>query len=66
MNLFEKDGGRTYDSSPVIDADGRIVGTTRMMHIMDGPGFFERGYYAPGGAVDSVCSRLFNLSNAAN
>lgn len=48
LNLFEKDGGRTYDSSPVIDADGRIVGTTRMMHIMDGPGFFERGYYAPG------------------
>lgn len=48
LNLFEKDGGRTYDSSPVIDADGRIAGTTRMMHIMDGPGFFEQGYYAPG------------------
>jgi predicted amidohydrolase len=48
LNLFETDGGHTYDSSPVIDADGRLLGTTRMMHIMDGPGFYERGYYAPG------------------
>ena len=48
LNLFERDGDRTYDSSPVIDADGRIVGVTRMVHIMEGPGFHERGYYAPG------------------
>jgi len=48
VNLFERDGDRTYDSSPVIDADGRILGVTRMVHIMEGPGFHERGYYAPG------------------
>ena len=48
LNLFERDGDRTYDSSPVIDADGRILGVTRMVHIMEGPGFHERGYYAPG------------------
>jgi N-carbamoylputrescine amidase len=48
LNLFESDGERTYDSSPVIDADGRLLGTTRMVHIMEGPGFHERGYYAPG------------------
>jgi predicted amidohydrolase len=48
LNLFERDGDRTYDSSPVIDADGRILGITRMVHIMEGPGFHERGYYAPG------------------
>jgi N-carbamoylputrescine amidase len=47
LNLFERDGERTYDSSPVLDADGRLLGTTRMVHIMDGPGFHERGYYAP-------------------
>jgi N-carbamoylputrescine amidase len=47
LNLFETDGERTFDSSPVIDADGRLLGTTRMVHIMDGPGFWERGYYAP-------------------
>lgn len=48
LNLFEKDGRETFDSSPVIDADGRLLGTTRMIHIMDGHGFYERGYYAPG------------------
>jgi predicted amidohydrolase len=48
LNLFERDGDRTYDSSPVIDADGRLLGVTRMVHIMEGPGFHERGYYAPG------------------
>jgi predicted amidohydrolase len=48
LNLFERDGSHTYDSSPVIDADGRIVGVTRMVHIMEGPGFHERGYYTPG------------------
>jgi len=48
LNLFERDGNKTYDSSPVIDADGRILGVTRMVHIMEGPGFHERGYYTPG------------------
>jgi predicted amidohydrolase len=54
LNLFERDGDRTYDSSPVIDADGRILGITRMVHIMEGPGFHERGYYAPGDGENYV------------
>ena len=48
LNLFETDGENTYDSSPVIDADGSFLGTTRMVHIMDGMGFHEKGYYTPG------------------
>jgi predicted amidohydrolase len=48
LNLFERDAARTFDSSPVIDADGKLLGTTRMIHIMEGPGFHEQGYYAPG------------------
>jgi N-carbamoylputrescine amidase len=48
LNLFERDGDKTYDSSPVIDADGGILGVTRMVHIMEGPLFHERGYYTPG------------------
>ncbi len=47
LNVFERDGQATFDSSPVIDADGRLLGVTRMAHIMEGPGFHERGYYAP-------------------
>ncbi len=50
LNLFETDGERTFDASPVLDADGRWLGTARMVHIMEGPGFHERGYYAPGDA----------------
>jgi N-carbamoylputrescine amidase len=47
LNLFEKEGGRTFDSTPIIDADGRILGVVRMAHITDYPGFHERGFYSP-------------------
>jgi N-carbamoylputrescine amidase len=49
LNLFERTGdGRTWDSSPVIDADGTVLGTTRMVHITEYEHFHEQGYYAPG------------------
>ena len=48
LNLFERDGEQTYDSSPVIDRDGALLGVTRMIHITDYPCFHEQGYYAPG------------------
>ena len=48
LNLFESADAKTFDSSPVIDADGTIMGTTRMIHITDYPCFHEQGYYAPG------------------
>jgi predicted amidohydrolase len=47
-NLFERDGDRTYDSSPVIDADGALLGVTRMVHITEYACFHEQGYYTPG------------------
>jgi N-carbamoylputrescine amidase len=48
INLFERDGERTYDSSPVIDADGALLGVTRMIHITEYACFHEQGYYSPG------------------
>jgi len=48
LNLFERDGDRCYDCSPVIDADGTLLGRTRMVHITDYPCFHEQGYYTPG------------------
>ncbi len=48
LNLYERDGDRAYDCSPVIDADGTILGRTRMVHITDYPCFHEQGYYTPG------------------
>jgi N-carbamoylputrescine amidase len=47
-NLLEWDAAQTFDSSPLIDADGRILGVTRMIHVPDYEGFHERGYYMPG------------------
>jgi N-carbamoylputrescine amidase len=48
LNVFERDGKHTYDTSPVIDADGSLLGKTRMVHITDYPCFHEKGYYTPG------------------
>jgi N-carbamoylputrescine amidase len=49
FNMYESDGaGRYFDSSPVFDADGSLLGVTRMVHITDYEGFHERSYYHPG------------------
>jgi beta-ureidopropionase len=48
LNLYERDGARTFDCSPVIDADGRLLGRTRMIHITDYACFHEQSYYSPG------------------
>ena len=49
FNLYEVDTeGRCFDSSPVIDADGSLLGVTRMVHITDYELFHEQDYYHPG------------------
>jgi predicted amidohydrolase len=48
LNLFEREGHLTYDTSPVIDANGDLLGRTRMVHITDYSCFHEKGYYSPG------------------
>lgn len=49
FNMYERDeAGRTFDSSPVFEADGSLLGITRMVHITDYEWFHERGYYHPG------------------
>lgn len=48
FNLYERDGDKRYDSSPVIDADGTLLGVTRMLHICDYEGFHEQDYYDQG------------------
>lgn len=48
LNMFERDGDSAYDTSPVIDSDGTILGKTRMVHITQYDGFFEQDYYDPG------------------
>lgn len=48
INLYEREGDNTYDSSPVIDADGTLLGVTRMIHITEYACFHEQSYYTPG------------------
>ena len=48
LNLFEREGDKTFDTSPVIDADGTLLGRTRMVHITEYDCFHEQGYYAEG------------------
>lgn len=47
-NMYEASNGKYYDSSPVFDSDGTLLGTTRMVHITDYQCFHERAYYAAG------------------
>lgn len=47
--LFEKRAQGVYhNSAVVIDADGKLLGTYRKMHIPDDPGYYEKFYFAPG------------------
>ena len=48
FNMYEEWNGRFFDSSPVFDADGTLLGTTRMVHITDYACFHERAYYDEG------------------
>ncbi len=49
INVFERAApGRYYDTSPVIDADGTLLGISRMHHIAEEPGYNEKFYYWPG------------------
>jgi len=48
LNLYEHAPHGTFDSSPIIDADGRLLGVTRMIHITEYACFHEQGYYTPG------------------
>jgi N-carbamoylputrescine amidase len=47
--LFERRAeGLYHNTAAVIDADGRLVGTYRKMHIPDDPLYYEKYYFTPG------------------
>ncbi|MGH7197928.1 MAG: carbon-nitrogen hydrolase [Candidatus Omnitrophota bacterium] len=47
--LFENAGrGVYYNAAAVINADGKLIGKYRKMHIPDDPGFNEKFYFTPG------------------
>jgi len=62
-SLFERRApGLYHNTAAVLDADGRLAGIYRKMHIPDDPGYFEKFYFAPGDTgfepVDTAVGRL--------
>jgi N-carbamoylputrescine amidase len=53
--IFERQAAGVYrNSAAVIDADGKLMGTYRKMHIPDDPLFNEKYYFTPGDAAMGV------------
>jgi N-carbamoylputrescine amidase len=64
--LFERRApGIYHNSAAVIDADGRMAGLYRKMHIPDDPAYYEKFYFTPGDlgfpAFDTRCGRIGTL-----
>ena len=48
-SLFEKrTAGLYHNTAAIIDADGKLLGKYRKMHIPDDPAFYEKFYFTPG------------------
>ncbi|EIC19916.1 carbon-nitrogen hydrolase [Thiorhodovibrio frisius] len=48
-SLFERRApGLYHNTAVVLDADGRLAGCYRKMHIPDDPGYYEKYYFTPG------------------
>jgi N-carbamoylputrescine amidase len=48
-SLFERRAeGLYHNTAVVIDADGRLLGSYRKMHVPDDPLYYEKFYFAPG------------------
>src|SRR2546422_59521 len=64
--VFERRAAGLYhNSAAVIDADGRVVGIYRKMHIPDDPAYYEKVYFTPGDlgfrAFDTRVGRIGTL-----
>ncbi|MBK1647346.1 carbon-nitrogen hydrolase [Rhabdochromatium marinum] len=62
-SLFERRAAGLYHNTAVVlDADGRLAGCYRKMHIPDDPGYYEKYYFTPGDLgfrpVETVVGRL--------
>ncbi len=48
ISVFERAGQAHYNSTVIVDADGRQLGFYRKSHIPDGRGYQEKFYFSPG------------------
>lgn len=49
-NFYLSENGKAYDATFLIDAEGRILGCQKMVHIAQAEQFYEQDYYAPSDA----------------
>ncbi len=64
--VFERRAaGLFHNSAAILDADGRLAGLYRKMHIPDDPAFYEKYYFTPGDlgfrAFDVAAGRIGTL-----
>lgn len=62
-SVFEQRApGIAHNTAVVLDADGRLAGRYRKMHIPDDPGYYEKFYFTPGDdgftPIDTAVGRL--------
>jgi N-carbamoylputrescine amidase len=65
-SLFERRAAGVYHNTAVIlDADGKLLGSYRKMHIPDDPHYYEKFYFTPGDlgfrAFDTAVGRIGTL-----
>src|SRR5450432_2542374 len=64
--VFERRApGLYHNSAAILDADGRVLGLYRKMHIPDDPAYYEKFYFTPGDlgfpAFDTRSGRIATL-----
>ena len=64
--VFERRApGLYHNSAAILDADGKLAGLYRKMHVPDDPAFYEKYYFAPGDlgfrAFDVAAGRIATL-----
>lgn len=62
-SIFERRAAGLYHNTAIVlDADGRLAGIYRKMHIPDDPGYYEKFYFTPGDLgfepVDTAAGRI--------
>jgi agmatine deiminase len=64
-SLYEKEGKKLFNTAPVFEKDGRMVGKYRKMHIPHDFSYYEQNYFSPGDlgfqVVDTSAGRIAPL-----
>ena len=62
VSVYERAGNTAFNTTVVVDADGRVAGVYRKSHIPQNPGYEEKYYFSPGDTgftpVDTAFGRL--------